>query len=164
MFGSFAAVAGAIHLDEGGDMETQESWMNHPFWADKKDHCVLRYKKALCRQINKQLADPGADLQALPLPDRCVQPAGEACSDVWGFTSLLLICCAATAAAACATLLWPVCGQGRRAGCCTYYHWAVKHPAPCHGLVYLQLWHLTGAEAKDDMVLPHQPVSTWQHF
>ena len=29
--------------------------MKNPFWQDKKDHCVLRYKKALCRQINKQL-------------------------------------------------------------------------------------------------------------
>ena len=72
MFGSFAAVAGAIHLDEGGDMETQESWMNHPFWADKKDHCVLRYKKALCRQINKQLATQEQICKLFPCPtDAC---------------------------------------------------------------------------------------------
>ena len=79
MFGSFAAVAGAIHLDEGGDMETQESWMNHPFWADKKDHCVLRYKKALCRQINKQLATQEQICKLFPCPtDACslrVRPA-----------------------------------------------------------------------------------------
>ena len=79
MFGSFAAVAGAIHLDEGGDMETQESWMSHPFWADKKDHCVLRYKKALCRQINKQLATQEQICKLFPCPtDACslrVRPA-----------------------------------------------------------------------------------------
>ena len=72
MFGSFAAVAGAIHLDEEGDMETQESWMNHPFWADKKDHCVLRYKKALCRQINRQLATQEQICKLFPCPtDAC---------------------------------------------------------------------------------------------
>ena len=36
-------------------VQTDESWIKHPFWQDKKDHCVLRYKKALCRQIKKQL-------------------------------------------------------------------------------------------------------------
>ena len=93
MFGAFAAVAGAIHLDEGGDMETQESWMNHPFWADKKDHCVLRYKKALCRQINKQLATQEQICKLFPCPtDACslrVRPANTLLASL---SSIVMLC------------------------------------------------------------------------
>lgn len=36
-------------------LQTEETWLKNKFWADKKDHCVVRYKKALCAQIKKQL-------------------------------------------------------------------------------------------------------------
>ena len=36
-------------------LQTEEAWLKNKFWADKKDHCVVRYKRALCAQIKKQL-------------------------------------------------------------------------------------------------------------
>lgn len=35
-------------------MQAADTW-HTPWSQDKKDHCILRYKKALCRQIKKQL-------------------------------------------------------------------------------------------------------------
>ena len=142
MFGSFAAVAGAIHLDEGGDMETQESWMNHPFWADKKDHCVLRYKKALCRQINKQLATQEQICKLFPCPtDACslrVRPF-----TTHGFTLRLRAnerCCmhSSSSSSMCQTaaaILWA--GQAAESLHIVVLAWAL-HPL-CYVHVYSQI-------------------------
>ena len=50
-----ASLLCVLDSDAALPVQTEEAWMKNPFWQDKKDHCVLRYKKALCRQINKQL-------------------------------------------------------------------------------------------------------------